>query len=253
MKPFMLSKAGLMTAVCFALILFQSCSKDDSNPEAKTFEIAFTNETIGLNKVDSVTASFSRAGQAPNFTRTLKKATGASRYYLAEGDLKEGNWYATINVYTTEDQGSRRKYQLKKEYASLFTQIYGPKIKADNEWNPFVIITHKTSKIELIVPERQEVSTFELNIPAGKAYDYLYVERTSYDKNNLVIEYQDWDVNGNIAGKINNSTALFEYTERLKLKKWNSSEILVSVQNSAQANDVVFLYYKYNNRYTPAL
>ncbi|MDQ7949005.1 MAG: hypothetical protein REI78_15810 [Pedobacter sp.] len=250
MKLTLFNKVGSYAVLISAIFLIQSCAKDDPQPEAR-FEIAFNAQTIGFDKVDSVTASFSRAGQAPNFTRKLTRGVGSNQYYINESDLKEGAWDATINVYTTEDQGSRRKYQLKKKYAALATTTVGPVIKSTDEWTPYIILYNAPNKVEFVMPERQDQSTFELTVPTDKPWNYLYVERSSYDQTGQLAEGKEWKVSAEVKGKINNSTAFFDYTESLKAKKWKSTEVLINLKNIGTGEEC-FLYYTYINRYTTA-
>jgi hypothetical protein len=249
MKLLSSTKTICYSICCIAAVLLQSCEKNDATIDSK-LEIAFSSQTIDFSKVDSITATFSRIGQAPSFSRSLKHGIGTGTYYLEESELKEGAWYTIINIYTTEDQGSRRKYQLKKQFDNLFTTISAPVIKADDPWNPFIIMVDQTSKIELVMPERQDNSAFELTIPAAKTWNYLAVERVSFTNIGLVVAAVNWSATDNIVGKINNSTALFDYTESLKTKKWYSTAIRVKVSNT-HTNEDSFLYYTYVNRYTP--
>lgn len=245
--PLLNTKNRILAAVVMATILFQSCSKDEITPEDR-FEVAFNNETISFAKVDSVTASFSKIGQAPSFKKTLIRGIGENKYYLPKSELKEGTWDVTLDVYSTEDQGSRRKYELKKQFNDLTTTLTAPVIKAANEWKPFIILYNKPNQIEFIIPERQDQSTFEITV--NKPWGYLYIERNTQSKTGQLVASKYWESNDPINGKIYNSTVFFDYIESLRNINWANTEILINLQNTG-TGESCFLYYTYVNRYSP--
>jgi hypothetical protein len=228
------------------LIGFLSCKKSKTNINDLSLKLTFSQQTIAIDKVDSIVVTLAQQGKTDLVTERMNKL--GNTYFLKYTATKNADNIISISVFSTEDSQSRRKYVLTKENFNGNEIVAAPIIVKHDKWIPYILLLDRTRGVELMVAERQEHPLVELSISKTKDWDYIYLNRLSLTTLNEVVDTETWETSGNFKGKISNTDTFSSYCERIKNKLWHKSDVLFILMNTLTGEECTF-YYIYNQRY----
>lgn len=236
---------------CSLLILFivglASCKKTKVPPnEVNTISVDFSAQTIDISKVDSVVVSLKKPGTNRIFTERLDLIGNSYRFELKAGQ-RVGD-IVNLNVYSKQDERSRRKYLLKKEDFNCQNNLSGPIIAKTDKWMPYILLFDAAEHIELVLSERHHDPQIELNFPASGNWDYIKLDRMVYAASGGILDSEVWTISGTLNGQIRDTQGFSAYCSRVKDLDWKEANIFFMIMKVSTGEERL-IYYPYDQRY----
>ncbi|WDF54080.1 hypothetical protein [Mucilaginibacter sp. KACC 22063] len=171
-----------LAALCVLMVLFSACkhSADDPEPNTNQLLIAFSDVTIPIATVDSVTTTFISG------TDTIrKKATrGGSFFSISLDGLKTQTYQIQNRIYTAADSSGAKHmwYYQTSVKASADATLTGPTNNQFNTWLENYFYHNDEYNITFVMAKFPNSPYFELNVPKSSniPYKYIFIDRNLY-------------------------------------------------------------------------
>jgi hypothetical protein len=233
-------RKGIVPLILSLSVTLFSCDKDPSTPDVpptigeKLIEVAFSENGVSIDKVDSVFAVFKLPGSV-NVFAIKKMVKSGNKYVTFAQELSPSTYEVEFTVYTKKQQPGIAYsyiYKLKTNIAlplqtSNITQ--GPSGNYSGTWAPYFMFYDPTKNVTLIIAERVDDPYFEVRAPQLAGYKLSALNRETYGGGNTatyLVESESWVSPNNpyLNGTYINNTAFAQFAEKMKNKEWYRAE-----------------------------
>jgi hypothetical protein len=236
-----------------AVFALQACKKDrpsNGSPAEKSMVINFNSGGISLVQVDSAVIVLKKQGSNTPYYRKFDKGTGSLT--LAMDDTQTGNWTAEIAIYTKKatDNSSRmftRSVGFSLPLTSNLT-LTPPTGEIGGVWKPHVVLSSDNSDVVVVLAANNEDPYFDVRVKDSK-WDYFYIERYAFNRNggmNEQVAADAWECYASCYTSdklIVNTTDFQDFSNTVKTKAWNNSEVFIIVADLETQQERTFFYH----------
>jgi hypothetical protein len=242
-------KLNLLVAAVI-IIGAASCFKEnDVQPGDRKMIMAFSQQSVPFDKIDSATAIFTRQGTTTPYYLKFQKKNGS--FEVSMEDFTTGVWKMEVMAYSKKDTAGKSF-----EYVAVATidaaQVSGvllgaPDQGASNIWKKHIVLSSSNNDVVSITPLDLTNPAFSVNAKDPK-WDSFYVKKTAYQNlegDTIVVSSKTWGCGIDCLGSshsITDSTYFTDFSQYIKTRTWTWGSVEVTLKDNESTDTKAFIH-----------
>ena len=236
---------GIITAA-----VLPSCLKKNTvqSGERKMI-IAFSQQSVPFDKIDSATAIFTKQGTAIPYYLKFLKNNGTFEVSMA--DFTTGIWKMEVMAYSKKDTAGK-SFQYVAGATIDVAQVSGvllgaPDQGTSNVWKKHIILSSANNDVVSITPLDLTNPAFTL-IDKDPKWDSLYITKTALqtsDGDTVVVSSKTWSCGINCLNSnrsITDTTYFNDFSQYIKTRTWSKGSVEVILKDNESDDTKAFIH-----------
>jgi hypothetical protein len=227
-----------------------SCLKENTvDPGDRKMIIAFSQQSVPFDKIDSATAIFIKQGTTIPYYLKFEKNSGTFEVSMA--DFTTGIWKMEVMAYSKKDTAGKSF-----EYVTAATvdvsQVSGvllgaPDQGTSNVWKKHIILSSASNDVVSITPLDVTNPAFTL-IANDPKWDSFYVKKSAFqtvEGDTVVVTSKTWSCGIDCLGSshsITDTTYFNDFSQYIKTRTWNQGSVEVTLKDNQSADTKAFIH-----------
>jgi hypothetical protein len=227
-----------------------SCLKESTvEPGDRKMIIAFNQQSVPFDKIDSATAIFTKQGTITPYYLKFQKKNG--RFEMSMADFTTGIWKMEVMAYTKKDTAGKSF-----EYVAGATidaeQISGvllgaPDQGTSNVWKKHIILSSSNNDVMSITPLDLTNPAFSL-VASDPKWDSFYVKKTAFQNvegDTIVVNSKTWSCGIDCLGSshaITDTTYFNDFSQYIKTRTWTWGSVEVTLKDNQSTESKAFIH-----------
>ncbi|HSB92114.1 MAG TPA: hypothetical protein VLC28_03315 [Flavitalea sp.] len=227
-----------------------SCLKENTvEPGERKMIIAFGQQSVPFNNIDSATAIFTKQGTTTPYNLKFEKSNG--KFEVSMADFTSGIWRMDVMAYSKKDSAGK-SFQYSATATMDVAQVSGVLLGAPDQgnstiWKKHIILSSSNNDIVSITPLDLTNPAFTL-IDKDPRWDSFYVKKTAFQTANgdtIVVSSKTWSCGLDCLGSkysITDTTYFNDFSQYIKTRTWAMGAVEVTLKDNESSDTKAFIH-----------
>ena len=227
-----------------------SCLKESTvEPGERKMIIAFSQQSVPFDKIDSATAIFTKQGTTTPYYLRFQKNNGTFEVSMA--DFTTGIWKMEVMAYSKKDtDGKSFEYVAGAtiDVAQVSGVLLGaPDQGTSNIWKKHIILSSSNNDVVSITPLDLTNPAFSL-IAKDPKWDSFFVKKTAFQNvegDTIVVSSKTWGCGIDCLGSshsISDTTYFNDFSQYIKTRTWTWGSVEVTLKDNESTDTKAYIH-----------